>query len=1308
MSNRVGQQFGNYRLLRLLGIGGFAEVYLGEHVIDKTLAAVKVLRMHMPHADVDSFLQEARTIARLEHPHIIRLLEFGVSDQESIPFLVMSYASNGTLREYYPKGVVLLADSILDIVKQIASALQYAHDQNLIHRDIKPENMLLGPYNRVLLSDFGLAIIAQSSRHLYPQGVAGTIPYMAPEQFQGKPRPASDQYALGVTVYEWLCGTLPFVGTPAEIQAQHLHASAEPLRKRVPSISSAVEEVVLTALAKDPYQRFMSVQDFATALEQACAQPNYAVRKRIWNVPYLRNPFFTGREEVLMRLRDLLRRNRTAALTHVQAITGLGGIGKTQTAIEYAYRNRHYYHTVLWFKADSPDILISEFVNAAQQLDLQEKNEQDQNRIVTAVKRWLEAHTSWLLIFDNVEDPEKIAAYLPSTKNGHILLTTRTQLPNSIAQHIDLDKMELDEAALFLLRRINMISSRDTFKDVPLTELTTAREIAEALDGLPLALDQAAAYIEETDCRLVGYLQRYRSYQTKLLEIRHGPASKVRQRSLPDHPEPVTKTLALSLEKVHEASAASADLLRLCAFLYPDGIAEEILTEGAPELGRTLRSVAKNTLTLDEIIAESLRYSLIRRDAEARTLSIHRLVQAVLKESMTKNMQRQWAERTVRAVNRAFPDVKFETWQRCQRCLPHAQTCASLIEQWSMTFPEAIQLLDRTGLYLQERAQYAQAEALLQRSLMLREQTLGSEHLGVAASIDALADVYFSEGKYVLADSLFQRSLAIREKFLAPDHPDLAISLKNAAHISYFIDSTKYERSEERLLRAQTILEKTFGPEHLEVADNLDRLAIFYDYQRKYAQAEPLWQRVREIREKILGSRHPAVGGSIYDLAHLYCIEGKYAQAEPLLQQALAIFEETLGPEHSDVASVLDSMAMLALDQGKYAQAEPLFQRAVAITEKVLGLKHPKMAQILDNVALLYGLQGRYTQAEPLAKESLAIHEQTPGVGPEHADVAFPLNTLAGIYLPQGKYNEAASALQRAITVLERDRRPDNPTIAETWRKFGVLSLAQGHYDQAESFFQRSLTMLEKTMGSEHLDTATCLHDTASLLFAQGKHDQAELLCKQALGIREKILGPGHPDVAQCLHTLASLRCTQQQYEEAEQYCRQALAMYERFLGPFHLYIAQCLTTLAKIELARRPRDYVRIVKALYQRALYILEGVFGPNHPAIASCLHGEAEFAYTQGKYAQALKLCKQAVTMRETLFGTEHPDVAQSLALQANIYHAQGKYEEARPLYERAIAIRDQILGREHPDTGKSRESYAALIEKFKLPRDCAQPC
>jgi serine/threonine protein kinase len=268
MPNRVGQQLGNYRLVRLLGRGGFAEVYLGEHRRLGTQAAIKVLYTHLAEQDVEAFLAEARTIASLEHPHIVRVLDFDV--QEGIAFLVMSYASQGSLRLRHPKGSRLPLNIIVDYVKQVTSALQYAHNEKIIHRDIKPENMLLGRHNEVLLSDFGIALIAQSSRLQSTQEVIGTAQYMAPEQLQGKPRLVSDQYSLGVVVYEWLCGERPFQGTFTELFSQHMFVPPSPLHEKLPTISPDVEQVVLTALAKDPHQRFGSVQAFATALEQAC------------------------------------------------------------------------------------------------------------------------------------------------------------------------------------------------------------------------------------------------------------------------------------------------------------------------------------------------------------------------------------------------------------------------------------------------------------------------------------------------------------------------------------------------------------------------------------------------------------------------------------------------------------------------------------------------------------------------------------------------------------------------------------------------------------------------------------------------------------------------------------------------------------------------------------------------------------------------------------------------------------------------------------------------------------------------------
>lgn len=258
-----GQRFGNYRLIKPLGRGGFADVSLGKHVFLGTLAAVKTLHSELTTDDVQQFLAEARTAARLRHAHIVRVLDFGMEDD--VPFLIMEYAPGGTLRKQYPHGTKLAFNDILTYVRQLARAVQYIHKNNLIHRDIKPENMLLGSNGELLLSDFGISIAPGTSEQI----PVGTVAYMAPEQIEGVPCLASDQYSLAVVVYEWLTGTKPFQGTMGQIVQQHLYIAPPPLRVYAPDVPLAVEDVVLCALAKDPRQRFKSVQVFTVALQDA-------------------------------------------------------------------------------------------------------------------------------------------------------------------------------------------------------------------------------------------------------------------------------------------------------------------------------------------------------------------------------------------------------------------------------------------------------------------------------------------------------------------------------------------------------------------------------------------------------------------------------------------------------------------------------------------------------------------------------------------------------------------------------------------------------------------------------------------------------------------------------------------------------------------------------------------------------------------------------------------------------------------------------------------------------------------------------
>ncbi|HEX6483413.1 MAG TPA: serine/threonine-protein kinase [Ktedonobacteraceae bacterium] len=272
-----GRQFGNYQLFKLIGAGGSSEVYLGKHLYLGTEAALKILDTRLKDNEFAQFSNEARTLINLHHPNIVGILEFGM--EAGIPFIVMQYAPHGSLGQRHPAGTRLPVSVVVSYVKSIALALQYAHEKNLVHRDIKPDNLLVGSENELLLSDFGIAVVAHNTHSLRTQDAIGTVTYMAPEQLRKKARPASDQYALGIVVYEWLCGEPPFDGSPIEVAMQHLNDPPRPLREKLPEITPAVERVVLKALAKEPHQRFTSVQEFAEALAEASRAGRETVRE---------------------------------------------------------------------------------------------------------------------------------------------------------------------------------------------------------------------------------------------------------------------------------------------------------------------------------------------------------------------------------------------------------------------------------------------------------------------------------------------------------------------------------------------------------------------------------------------------------------------------------------------------------------------------------------------------------------------------------------------------------------------------------------------------------------------------------------------------------------------------------------------------------------------------------------------------------------------------------------------------------------------------------------------------------------------
>jgi tetratricopeptide (TPR) repeat protein len=704
--------------------------------------------------------------------------------------------------------------------------------------------------------------------------------------------------------------------------------------------------------------------------QRSIEELGYVSEDRIpfWNIDgvSLPNSFFTGREDFFKKLHAVpaLRDEHRKQCPHKlplqqlpQTLTGLGGIGKTQIALEYAYRYMHDYHTIVWVRANSLQTMRSDFASMATLLNLPEKQQPEQDQIIAAVKQWFTNMTRWLLIFDDADNPESIYHFIPSTCYGHILITTRSQshVPEIGAQSIDVDEMTQEEAMDFLLQRARIIERASSHTSALQADQTLARTITETLGRLPLALDQAGAYIQRTQCGLSRYYDSYQKKHEKLLHYRG--ASRAYLHS-------VASTWSLNFEKVREANLVAIDLLYLLAFLNPDAIPEAILIESAAQPETALAAIASDLTSLDLATEELLRYSLVRRNPDARTYAIHPLVQTVVKDQMPEDTRRQWADRAVQAVNRVFPDVKFTTWPLCERYLSHAQTCVSHIAQWDMKSAEAARLLDQPGMYLLQHGRYSDAEELLQRGLKMREQLFGPQHLEVARSLANLGLLYYYQYQDAQAEPLYQRALAINEQLLGATHPTLIGILHYLGDLYYNQD--KYTEAEFYYRRAWTILERTPEAEPGDLAMNLSGLGLTYYKQKKYAEAESLLNQALEIYTEAFDAGHPDVATQLTNLARLYHDQGKNTEAELLFQRALTIREHALGPSALAVANSLHFLAKFYRDQGNHAEAEPLLNRAVKIVKQGLAPSNPLRAEIMRDYSDLLQKMGQVARARRL------------------------------------------------------------------------------------------------------------------------------------------------------------------------------------------------------------------------------------------------------------------------------------------------------------------------------------------------------
>ena len=689
-----------------------------------------------------------------------------------------------------------------------------------------------------------------------------------------------------------------------------------------------------------------------------------------------RNPNFTGRGSDLDGLAQALR-----AVT-VHSVRGMGGVGKTQLAAEYAHAHAADYDLVWWIAAEVPAALPDQFAALAAQLGLDPVA--DPGRLRAQVHDRLRSVPGWLLIFDNANAVADIGPWLPAVPlppgiPGHVIVTTRRAGFAALGQVTELEVIGLPDAARLLRARVPGLGQE------------IAELIAEELGRLPLALEQAAAYLDQSQMPGGEYL-----------ELLRRAADLYGRGQVAGREDTIATLWDLTLERITGANPAAVQLLGVSAYLAPEPISLDLFTTDPGLLPEPLRSAASDQLAFSDTIAVLVDYSLAKRAASG--LKLHRLVQAAIRARydqpgaaphapgqggdfmMADEAARQAAQQAdhplVVALRLLHADAPAEItrapedWPRWAVLLPHVLAAADHFDRAAGqpgpgTVADAAWLLDRAGAYLRAQARFADAKALLERALGIDEAAYGPDHPDVGVDLNNLALILCDLGRPGEARPLQERALAITEAVHGPDDPEVASAMSVLALI--LKDLREPGEARPLLERALAIFESADEPDYREIADDLSVLAGVMVDLGQHREALPLQERAVAIGEAEYGPDHPHVARYLNYLAGILRDLGQPEAAQPQIERALAIDEAAHGPGHPDVARDLNTLAGILRDLRQPEAARPQIERALAIDEASYRPGHPRIARDLNTLATVLRDLGQPTQARALQERALAI-----------------------------------------------------------------------------------------------------------------------------------------------------------------------------------------------------------------------------------------------------------------------------------------------------------------------------------------------
>lgn len=908
----------------------------------------------------------------------------------------------------------------------------------------------------------------------------------------------------------------------------------------------------------------------------------------VWNLPRQDIKFIDRKMISTQLYQQLLLNNKESAENlNLVVCAGLGGIGKTQLALQYARHSPHPYHLIAWFSAENIDKLKQQYLDFAKTIGYVEEVPTFEAANFY-IKNWLKNHSDWLLIYDNVQAYEDISVFL-SEKGGHVIITTRNHYwPNNL-KIIPVDVMTETES-------IALVGSflRHNKHHIETKENAMLKELVKTLGYLPLALSQAGAYLNQTQMSVSKYLELYKNHEEELLKNNNLFGS--------PNSSSVATTWDISLEAVKKETKEQAplvlSLLTVCAYLSPDVISESLLLTW---IKINHPNVQNPELVLPKLISQLSKYSLINKNHENGTIRVHRLVQAIVRQqhrNVRDNIE--WYNALIRSAHVEFVRKTeiLETEARQKDLLPHLQ---SLVNYFKVLWPNAAEfnlapILNDLGTVFSLRGDFKIAQGYYERTLNALEQHYDKTHSEVADALVILGDNYRKLGNITQAKHLCERAYVVLEKKHGRYDFKTAKSLECMGNI--YQEMGAVEEAKSILQDVLKIKETHYGTNHVEMASTLELLGSVLRHLGNAEKPRVLLEQALKIRERHFGENHIKVAFTLNQLGRTLRDAVKTRDdlipIKELYERAVKIQEKYYGENHIEVACTLDYLGRIHRVLRNLKEAQAMHERALMIKEQYYGSNHYKVAATLDYLGKVYNYLGDTKRAYTLHERALKIKEQHYGAN--HVAVSYSLMCLGNDYRDLGEVEKAKALHERASAILLEycKNNQHSRKIGFNLMYLGMDYNEEGNFTQAKLLYERALDIFLKRYKRNDIATTQVLVQLAKSYRHLGDAQKAKALLEEVLAVSEKRYSRDHSETAILFNELGETYRDLRDLKKAEKLQKYALLFLEKHYGKDHPKIVPVLLGLGHTYLAS---GNTKKAKIQFERALRIRESYFGSTH---------------------------------------------------------------------------------------------------------------